>query len=467
MYVINILYMYRHMRAACRQLQQWLNSACASHRGAPLPRPAAATVPAGPPMPDDNDDACPFCHDSSAPMAASLGIRQQRRRKTATRKRKLGCWGYQAGYSGPRYCQRCSEVFRFHIMEQKPNSADCSREFPCQICVQVLRHYQLHGSTLWAALDAAKKVREDFKAAPGRVQRASRKSKASSEQLLDKQATASASSTHVMSDPRLEDRERRVAQGAARPAPESAERMASNTLAGIKMVVEGDKFGATTQRAQQQSCPARNGSEVVYIRDESELVAQGIKNKRPRTHALHDDSHRVSLHYLVVPAPPAAATVPAGPPMPDDNDDACPFCHDSSAPMAASLGIRQQRRRKTATRKRKLGCWGYQAGYSGPRYCQRCSEVFRFHIMEQKPNSADCSREFPCQICVQVLRHYQLQGSTLWAALDAAKKVREDFKAAPGRVQRASRKSKASSEQCLTNRLPHQHHRHMSCRIRG
>jgi hypothetical protein len=95
-----------------------------------------------------------------------------------------------------------------------------------------------------------------------------------------------------MSDPRLEDRERRVAQSAARPAPESAERMASNTLAGVRMVVGGGKFGATTQRAQQQSRPAGNGSEVVYI--QSEFVAQGSRNKRPRPHALHDGSHRVS-----------------------------------------------------------------------------------------------------------------------------------------------------------------------------
>jgi hypothetical protein len=257
-----------------------------------LPR-ATATVPHTQPMPDDDDDACPFCHDSSAPMAASLGRRERRRRKTATRKRKRGHWGYQAGYSGPRYCQRCSEVFRYHIMEQKPNSADCSRESPCQLCVQVLPHYRPQGSALWARMDAAKKAREGFRAVPGRVQRASRKSKASLEQLLDKQATASASSTHVMSDPRLANRERRVAQGAARPAPEPAERMASNTLAGVRMVVGGNKFGTTTQRVHQQSRPVGNGSDVVTIRGESGFVAQGSRNKRPRPHALHDDSHRV------------------------------------------------------------------------------------------------------------------------------------------------------------------------------
>eukprot|EP01047_Picozoa_sp_COSAG01_P035488 COSAG01_NODE_2727_length_7176_cov_70.215345_6_plen_327_part_00 len=226
------------------------------------------------------------------PGAASFGRCEQRRRKTATSKRKRGHWGYRAGYSGPRYCQRCSEVFRYHIMEQKPNSADCSRESPCHICVQVLPHYRLQGGALWAAMDAAKKARENFKAAPGHVQRAPRKSKASSEQLLDKQATASASSTHVILDPLLEDRVRRVAQGVARPAPESAERMARNTLAGIRM--ESEKFGATTQRAQQQRRPARNGSGVVNIRDESEFVAQGSRNKRPRPHALRDVSHRVS-----------------------------------------------------------------------------------------------------------------------------------------------------------------------------
>ena len=179
-------------------------------------------------------------------------------------------------------------------MEQMPNSADCSRESPCQTCVQVLPHYRPQGSALWARMDAAKKAREGFRAVPGRVQHASRKSKASLEQLLDEQATASAPSTHVMPDLRLEDRVRRVAQGAARPAPEPAERMACNTFAGVRMVVGGNKFGTTTQRAQQQRRPARNGSGVVNIRDESEFVAQGSRNKRPRSHALRDDSHRVS-----------------------------------------------------------------------------------------------------------------------------------------------------------------------------
>ena len=50
--------------------------------------------------------------------------------------------------------------------------------------------------------------------------------------------------------------------------------------------------------------------------------------------------------------------------------------------------------------------------------CQRCSEVLRDHIMRQKPNSARCTRDQPCDDCLKVLTHFSLSGDALWNKFD-------------------------------------------------
>ena len=52
---------------------------------------------------------------------------------------KMGKWWKSYGYEGPDYCQRCSEVFRDHIMRGPgKNSAKCSIDYPCRDCASVL-----------------------------------------------------------------------------------------------------------------------------------------------------------------------------------------------------------------------------------------------------------------------------------------------------------------------------------------
>lgn len=50
--------------------------------------------------------------------------------------------------------------------------------------------------------------------------------------------------------------------------------------------------------------------------------------------------------------------------------------------------------------------------------CQRCSEVLRDHIMRQKPNSARCTRDQPCDDCLKVLMHFSVSGEALWDKFD-------------------------------------------------
>ena len=58
-------------------------------------------------------------------------------------------------------------------------------------------------------------------------------------------------------------------------------------------------------------------------------------------------------------------------------------------------------------------------GYDGPPYCQRCSEVFRDHLMRQTPNSAKCSRDNPCDDCARVLVCFKRDSDEeLWQRID-------------------------------------------------
>ena len=65
-----------------------------------------------------------------------------------------------------------------------------------------------------------------------------------------------------------------------------------------------------------------------------------------------------------------------------------------------------------------------QYGYAGPLYCQRCSELFRDHIIRQYSNTAGCSRERPCTDCGKVLAHFHAEGKrglqSAFAKMDAS-----------------------------------------------
>lgn len=45
--------------------------------------------------------------------------------------RKFGNWWRCYGYSGEEYCQRCSEVFRDHLLRQKSNSVSARGGWRC------------------------------------------------------------------------------------------------------------------------------------------------------------------------------------------------------------------------------------------------------------------------------------------------------------------------------------------------
>ena len=105
----------------------------------------------------------------------------------------------------------------------------------------------------------------------------------------------------------------------------------------------------------------------------------------------------------------------------------CPFCNASRETSAcedarssdedAETKRRSRRERKQPRANFKLGQWWKGFGYVGPRYCQRCSEVFRDHLIRQQSNSANCTRKDPCNDCAKVLDHFEDQEP--WGKIDA------------------------------------------------
>ena len=109
--------------------------------------------------------------------------------------------------------------------------------------------------------------------------------------------------------------------------------------------------------------------------------------------------------------PPTAAAAPAkdGP----DGCRKCPYCTDRPATAPAGSGkTRRRRNRSTERQRNRFAAWWKSLGYQGEKYCSRCSENFRDHLIRQTSNSAGCTRRSPCSDCAQILAHFPE-----WAAM--------------------------------------------------
>jgi hypothetical protein len=64
-----------------------------------------------------------------------------------------------------------------------------------------------------------------------------------------------------------------------------------------------------------------------------------------------------------------------------------------------------------------MAAWWKTLGYAGQKYCSRCSENLRDHLIRQISNSANCTRSSPCNECSRVLAHFN-DPDTLWQRFD-------------------------------------------------
>jgi hypothetical protein len=130
--------------------QARLAAAAAHHTQLPLPLGAssAAQPPPGPlfgppphpppphpppphPPPRQDDDV----HGADEPRVCPVCERE------CTAQHRFGQFWKSFGYDGPAYCNRCSSVFRAHMLIGTVAEKRCSAQAPCHICKAVLAHF--------------------------------------------------------------------------------------------------------------------------------------------------------------------------------------------------------------------------------------------------------------------------------------------------------------------------------------
>ena len=130
------------------------------------------------------------------------------------------------------------------------------------------------------------------------------------------------------------------------------------------------------------------------------------------------------------PSPPAGASPASGTAVVSPTSDV--------GPGGERVQRRARRKVKRGRSINRVGKWWKMYGYSGPPYCQRCSEVFRDHFIRQISNSANCCRANPCTDCTQVLKHLPQPHEEVWAQMDQTKVARGGARAAKQAKQSAA-----------------------------
>ena len=175
--------------------------------------------------------------------------------------------------------------------------------------------------------------------------------------------------------------------------------------------VPSGHFCATKMWAppQYQLPPQREGQHARLVqREPGGRVSVGEEPSQPSKPSLQ--AHRTSPGSQAQSETNAAQRQAARTP--------CPFCK-SATEQETERKTRMRRKRDMPRQKQRFGRWWRAVGYDGPPYCQRCSEVFRDHLMRQTPNSAQCSRENPCDDCARVLPSFsRTTDEELWARID-------------------------------------------------
>ena len=120
----------------------------------------------------------------------------------------------------------------------------------------------------------------------------------------------------------------------------------------------------------------------------------------------------------------------------EESCDSCPFCGASAQSQVSDAQVsdsdrsRKRRKRPEARKHFRTGNYWRGIGYSSEAYCQRFSEVFRDHLLRQNPNSANCSRENPCDDCTKILTFFPPEPGrwTLFEAKQSQKRQRQKMK---------------------------------------
>ena len=415
---------------------------------------------------------CPFCFErwdcATLPpqrpqtLEGQDGARTTRRRremKGTRRQNRKSKWWSRVGYSGPAYCQRCSEIFRDHIIRTVSNSANCSRHNPCDDCAKILAYFP-DKEEAYRKMDAKHNGDGSGSIGSTSVDRSSMLSSSdsvSSNEPYDFDLggcldTDAGQPNWVLcmtvgrgDTPEPEPGKTPVAELTAPPEPAVPPQP---TVAGL----QGMSLRALVARAESAGVDDKGKAALIELimtqttgiddrSNNSSSVIRGDRTSSPSSSASSDggvgddsrddicgrSSYPTHLQHAALHQPGGAAAIAAevrGPHVPCTTAPpkvagCCPFCFErwdcATLPpqrpqtLEGQDGARTTRRRremKGTRRQNRKSKWWSRVGYSGPAYCQRCSEIFRDHIIRTVSNSANCSRHNPCDDCAKILAYF-------------------------------------------------------------
>eukprot|EP01043_Picozoa_sp_COSAG02_P061340 COSAG02_NODE_8224_length_2652_cov_6.520538_2_plen_450_part_00 len=198
---------------------------------------------------------------------------------------------------------------------------------------------------------------------------------------------------------------------------------ASSWIPSPSVLVKGDAYdgdseastvSATTTRAASDDIPSIDFGRIMQTT--RMCFATTYRRNTPAGHMLNG----VSVQALG--STPTERAV-AGP--------CCPFCtfsiiSHSSEMQATTVRLNTMPRRYTprcnVRKQNRLAAWFSKYGYSGPKYCRACSEVFGSHLLRQavRGTKSDCSRSHPCDHCNSILSHFECTPEELYTRADLA-----------------------------------------------
>ena len=223
---------------------------------------------------------------------------------------------------------------------------------------------------------------------------------------------------------------------AEHPLQRGAQEAAAASAPQVRQLDDGLVGGA--QRAQggarSEGQAGRRALPLSAMSQSFDSLGEGSPLVCPLCHGVSADSPTDADAQ----SPPIDGSSPTGGASSADTELPSPPAGPSPSSAGAGVQRRALRKVKRGRSINKVGKWWKMYGYNGPPYCQRCSEVFRDHIIRQISNSANCSRANPCTDCTQVLKYLPHPHEEVWAKMDRTKQARG------ARAAKQSKKSAAA-----------------------
>ena len=196
-----------------------------------------------------------------------------------------------------------------------------------------------------------------------------------------------------------------------------------------------------------------------------DMLALGQSSMLPRAAGQMPAIPQVPIIKAEPESAPRGAIQAAGPPRNCSSQGMPPAAigSDHGAGPASSGALVCPLCERECSPQHRMGRFWKTAGYNGPAYCNRCSNVFRAHMVKEGVSDKKCSRDVPCPICKGVLSHFTCSTDEALRAVSATQRT-EQSQTTRRRCRWLQRNERVSSHQSLCRRGPRNGQELCSCR---